>query len=73
MALIPPAIDLSALPRHLEGKWVFVRVDQGHQEIIAAADTPVDLPGGGLHTGDPTLVLTQVPSEHPISIVELAL
>ena len=71
MPHVPAPIDLSALPRELEGKWVLVRCLPEGQEVVAAADSPVDLPGGGLDLGDPSLIMTKVPPEQNVVVIRL--
>ena len=71
MPRIPAPIDFTAIPREYERKWVLVRVADGQQEVIASADDPTDLPGGGLYTGDPDLILTKVPPEQTVVVVRL--
>ena len=65
--IIAPPIDLAALPRELEGKWVLVRVKAGDQEIISSGDDPYEIVRG-CNTDDPDLLLAQVPREYSVSI-----
>ena len=65
----PPPIDLAALPRELEGKWVLVCVEAGGQRIVCSGDNPLEATRGQ-DTKDPRLLLTQVPRECSVLVVQ---
>ena len=67
--IVTPPIDLAALPRELEGKWVLVCVEESSQRIVSSGDDPREATRGQ-DTNDPRLLLTQVPRECSLLVVQ---
>ena len=65
---IASPVDLAALPREFEGKWVLIRVTSDGQQVISSGDNPSEAMRGQA-SDDPSLLLTAVPRECPITVV----
>ncbi len=59
-------IDLSALPEELQGKWVFLRVEHGRQEILSSGDDIREVVKG--QPEGPQYLLTRVPQRHTVHV-----
>ncbi len=64
---LPPAVDLSALPSHLQGQWVLLLIDDGEQKVVSSGANVRDVVRGQ-PTG-PDYLLTRVPREVATFIV----
>lgn len=58
---LPPAVDLSILPSHLQGQWVLLLIDGDEQRVVSSGtnvrEVVRDQPTG------PDYLLTRVPHE----------
>lgn len=61
------SIDLSALPAELQGRWVFLRVEQGRQELLASGDDIREVVKG--QPEGPQYILTRVPQRYTVHVV----
>ncbi len=64
---LSPAVDLSALPNHLQGQWVLLLIDDGEQKVVSSGSNVRDVVRGQ-PTG-PDYLLTRVPREVATFIV----
>lgn len=59
-------LDLSALPAELQGRWVFLRVEQGRQEVLASGDDIREVVKG--QPEGPQYILTRVPRRYGVIV-----
>ena len=64
---LPPPIDLSLLPRELEGQWVLVRVTESGQEIVSSGGNIGEVVRGHPRTDE--YLLTRVPTAYSTHVV----
>lgn len=59
-------IDLSALPADLQGQWVFLRVENGRQEILSSGDDIREVVKG--QPEGPQYILTRAPQRCTVHV-----
>lgn len=59
-------IDLAALPDDLVGKWVFLRIERGRQEILSSGEDILEVVKG--QPQGPQYLLTRVPQRSIVHV-----